>query len=213
MYNLNEIDAIVFDLGGVILNIDPERTSGAFKKLGFTDIDNYFSRFDLDHVFLQLELGKISEEEFCENVRSWLGREVSNEEIAAAWTAMIQDIPAPRMDVVKNLSKKCRTFMLSNTNVIHWRAFDEYMDANFGERFSDIMEKVYTSHELNMRKPNVEIYEHILKDSAMEPSRTLFIDDSEKNLEGAAKAGMKTYHMKIGNDLSKEIFLIFNNYN
>ncbi|MDR1554318.1 MAG: HAD family phosphatase [Prevotellaceae bacterium] len=196
-----DIRNIIFDLGDVIINVDYHKTENAFKNLGISDFDKIFSQVRQSKIVDKLEVGDISPAEFRENLRGLCGFDVSDIAIDKAWNAMILDLPHDRIAILDKLRLDYRIFLLSNTNKIH---IDYCMNSLNFELIKSKFEKVYLSHEIHMRKPNVETYEFVLNDAQLQASQTLFIDDTIINIDGAKRAGLTTYHLTNGktvNDL------------
>ncbi len=203
------IKNIIFDLGGVILNIDYNLTVKAFEALGIKNAEIIYSKKRQTEIFDLLETGKLTEEEFCESIRKISGITATNEEIIKAWNAMLLDFPEDITDVLKKAKNKYRTFLLSNTNAIHYKAYSKILKEQLGkESLAELFEKQYLSHEIGLRKPGVEVFRLILDENGLKAEETLFIDDSYQHIEGAAKAGLKTHWLQ-DNNLKK--FLTENN--
>ncbi len=196
--NLKSVRNIVFDLGGVLLNIDPERAVNGMYDLGFHKFEELYSHLKQSEVFDNLEKGKIEENEFLDEIRRYGKKEVSDESVIEAWNSLLLDFPKKIIDLLVELkrSKDYRTFLLSNTNAIHKAKYTEILYKAHGiRRLEDLFEKAYFSHEIHMRKPDIEIYEYVLKDSNLVPGETLFIDDSIINIETAQELGIQTFHV------------------
>ncbi len=205
MEMLNGIRNIIFDLGGVLLNIDPKKTIEAFGKLGMKQLvgDKGLS---YDHeIFYQMEQGKITPEEFRNGVRQLLPKEVSDDEIDAAWTAMLLDFPAIRVDLLKNLRKDFKIYLFSNTNAIHVEKFHSIFRNQHGFEVSTLFEKDFYSNEIGYRKPSPESYQEIIRLSGISPEESLFIDDSLPNVESAIACGLKGFWLEPGQKV-EEIF-------
>lgn len=198
-----QIDAtiknIIFDFGGVILNIDYKLTEEAFTKLGLKDFDKIYSQTTQKELFDVFEKGLISSFDFRRAIRNFINENISDLQIDEAWNAMLLDLPEERIQLLDKLKKKYRLFLLSNTNEIHFTAFTAYMRKEFNrEILSEVFDKYYVSHKVNMRKPEAEIFELVLNENKLKKEETLFIDDSIQHIEGANKAGLKTYFLKKG---------------
>lgn len=197
--NTQNISAIIFDLGGVILNIDYNRTSSAFKSIGLHNFDEKYSQAKQSKLFDNLETGKISEEDFFNELKKYFQRNISNIELENAWNAMLLDLPLERIDLLKKLSSQFRLFLLSNTNLIHYKAYSVYLNRTFGKMiFDEIFERQYLSFEMGMRKPDLEIFQFVLNENKLNPAETLFIDDSVQHIEGAKAAGINAIHLNSG---------------
>jgi|TARA_B110000495_G_C22999888_1_gene589906 HAD superfamily hydrolase (TIGR01549 family) len=202
MLELNGVKNIIFDLGGVILNIDYGQTANAFKKIGVTNFDEIYSQAKQGQVFDKLETGKLSIEEFSNYMKEFVPS-LKSIDIDKAWNAMLLDLPVQRIDLLKELKKGYRLFLLSNTNEIHIKAFRKMIKSSYGEYIlDDIFEQQYYSSEIGMRKPNVDCFQYVLDQNGLEPSETLFIDDSMQHVEGARKLKIKAYHLKQEEDIT-----------
>ena len=145
---------IIFDLGGVLLNIDMDKTSEAFVLLGWKDSEGRDISQAGYPVFEKLEVGKDTPEQFRENVRKILPGKATDEDIDRAWNAMLIDFPPSIIDYINHLKSKYRLFLLSNTNAIHLLRFRDVFYNSFGYSIDDLFVKTYYSHELGFRKPH-----------------------------------------------------------
>ncbi len=203
------VEAILFDLGGVIININYHLTKKAFENLGVLNFDLLFNKAKQNQLFDQLEKGEISAIDFYEQIRTIAKINLSNEEIKTAWNAILLDIPEQRIELLQHLSKKFRLFLISNTNSIHVDAFTNQLLLQFGKNpFPEIFEKVYYSSEIGKRKPDADIFNFVLEQNALTNNRCLFIDDSPQHIEGAAACGIPSFHLRDGAD----ILNLFNKY-
>ena len=188
---------IIFDLGGVLLNIDFSITEKAFKELGVTQFSNMFTQHHSNDLFVQLETGEISPEDFYEAFRRGTGTNLSDETIKKTWNALLLDFRAPTLNWLATIRSKYRIFLFSNTNQIHHDAFIEsYQQLTGNGEFDTIFEKAYYSQNMGMRKPNPEPFLYILKENNLNAKETLFIDDTIKNIETAHALGLKTIHLQ-----------------
>ena len=195
--NFSSIKNIIFDLGGVIINIDFQYTFEAFAKLGDTDILKTLQKFEGLQVFKRYEMGELSDQQLRDLLRKEFNTRVSDEEIDKAWNALLMDIPPARIDLLQNLKNKYRTFLLSNTNKIHIQEVNEILHRSTGvKNLSALFEKIYYSYEMKMSKPAVDIYFHVLKEQGLKAEETLFVDDNKDNIEGAKAAGLKVLHVQ-----------------
>lgn len=186
---MNKITTIILDLGGVILNLDQDRTISSFKNLGI-DIEELHAQTNM---FNDFEKGKISETEFRKNIRKLCKTEISDDEIDQAWNSMLLDLPQERIDILKDLKSEFNIYLLSNTNSIHIRDFLFSFNTHFKkENWNDLFHKIYYSHEVGLRKPDAEIYEFVLKDISAKGDECVFIDDNRQNLAGAGLCEIHT---------------------
>ncbi len=197
---MNQIKNIIFDLGGVILNIDYFIVVDAFKQLGISNFDEWYSQKSQNDLFDRLETGKVSPQVFRDEIKKRIGKNVSDAEIDTAWNAILLDLPAERVKLIQNLKGKYRCFLLSNTNDIHIESFSASIEKVYGsiDIFNNLFEKIYYSSKIGLRKPHVEVFEFVLKENELLPQETLFIDDSVQHIEGAKKAGINTVFLSPG---------------
>lgn len=201
--DLNNIKNIIFDLGRVLLNLDFDASIKAFQKLGLKNdvLDN--QQAYSDPVFYQLEVGKISPKEFCNGVRRVLNNQLLTDlEIEDAWYAMILDVPANRVKVVQELSKKYNVYLFSNTNQIHIERLHKAFKMEYGIDFPSLFVKDFYSHEIHERKPDLTSYQKVIELSGICPEESIFIDDLEKNIVGAKQSGLKTFWLKDGMEMT-----------
>lgn len=189
---------IIFDLGGVILNIDFALTAKAFEALGVTGFADHFSQFKISPLFEQYETGQIDDSTFLEAIKTQTGLNLSNDQITAAWNALLLDFPQERVDFLLRLRQQYNIYLLSNTNALHAFHFQEQLKQQTGLYLEDIFHKVYMSHEVKLRKPDKAIYELVLKDNNLTPEETLFLDDTHLNFSGSTEAGID--HILISKD-------------
>lgn len=196
MTNINKIKNIIFDLGGVIMNLDVSKTIKSFENIGITDIVNKTGHHYKDSVFYDFEIGKVSEIGFIERLLGMSNLTILNKDIKEAWNAMILEMPKERIELLLDLKKEYRIFLLSNTNSIHQEKFLTEFKNEYSFDFSELFEKTYYSHEIGMRKPDEKTFKYVLKDSNLNPCKTLFVDDAIDNVKIAQKVGIKTFHIK-----------------
>lgn len=193
---MKDFNAIIFDLGGVILNIDYNLTKVAFEELGIDDFDAIYSQAKQNDLFDLLETGQISSQHFINKMLDFLPSGTSPNKVVKAWNAMLLDLPKERLDLLKNLKAKYRTFLLSNTNEIHVDAFHSIIKKQHGlNNLDSFFEKTYYSNELQKRKPDVSTFIYLCEENNLDPKNTLFIDDSIQHIAGAREAGLNAYHL------------------
>jgi HAD superfamily hydrolase (TIGR01509 family) len=193
------IKNIIFDLGGVIINLDNQRTTDAFVALGLKNIKEYFGHGHAASFFKDYEVGRITDRQFIDAIRDAAGLTVSDQAIIDSWNALLLDFPAERIQLLKQLAQNYRIFLFSNTNALHLAALREIYVKTFGSgSLEDHFEKTYYSHLLGMRKPDRVSYEYIVKENGLVGSETLFVDDAIINVEGAEQAGLKGLYLRPG---------------
>lgn len=193
-----KFNAIIFDLGGVILNIDYSKTIDAFKNLGITNFNKIYTQAQQNQIFDKFETGLISEQDFRNYIKSEADKSLTDKQIDKAWNAMLLDLPEHRITLLNHLKADYPIFLYSNTNTIHLKAFKSIIKEQFGNKnlLEDTFNKTYYSHLINKRKPNPEGFEQIIEDNKLQPKTTLFIDDSEQHILGAQKVGLKSLWLK-----------------
>jgi HAD superfamily hydrolase (TIGR01509 family) len=201
---LAEIKNIIFDLGGVILNLDFKRAEQAFIDMGMKNFNELFASGQVKSFFKDYEVGLIDDVQFIKELRNAAGAEHADEVVIAAWNAMLGDFPKERIEFLNGLKKKYRLFLFSNTNAIHLQSFRKtYTDSFPDSWLDDHFETAYYSHEIKQRKPDKKAFEYVLKQSGLKPEETLFIDDSLPNIEGAKEAGLQTIHLRPGMSITE----------
>jgi len=196
------IKNVIFDLGGVILNIDNKLTEAAFTALGAKDFRKHFGHGFADSFFRDYELGKISNQQFIENLKTMIDQQLPDEIIVGAWDALLLDFPPERIKLLKELKARYRLFLFSNTNALHLSALRKIYEKTFGQNdFDNLFEKAYYSHILHMRKPDHHSYRHIIEENDLDPESTMFVDDAWINVEGANAVGLKGYYLKPGTSI------------
>jgi putative hydrolase of the HAD superfamily len=195
-YRMTGIKNIIFDLGGVVMNIDFALTTKAFAALGMEGFDNYITQYHITPLFEDYETGKIDDDTFIKAVQELSGLPLTREQITGAWNALLLDFPPARIELLRALKKKYRLFLLSNTNSLHLIEFRERFRRASGVWLEDIFEKTYYSHAVGLRKPHAAIYRLVIDENGLDPRETLFVDDTASNFSGAEEIGLKVLHVK-----------------
>lgn len=188
------LKTIIFDFGGVILDIDPQLTIKEFDKLGMPNSASFQNPDFINQVIRKFEKGILTPEAFRNKIRTYINKDVTNQQIDDAWNALLFDIPAERIHIIEEAKKHYRIFLLSNSNEIHYDLYVRDLQLRFGYReFDDLFEKSYFSFDTHLKKPNPEAFEFIINQHELDPAKTLFIDDREDNINAAAGIGLHTY--------------------
>lgn len=199
---------IIFDLGGVLLNIEPERTLNALEALGIPDFQAAYRRMQERNIFDELETGLLSAADFIAAVKEIAAVPLQDQDIIAAWNILLLDFPLRRLQLLQQLQLHHDLVLLSNTNEIHEAAFNRILQQSHGiPTIGVFFDKVYYSHRLGLRKPDPRIFEQVLQDCGFDPAHTLFIDDNEQNIAAAAGLGIRTIWLSPGMTIEKDIFL------
>ncbi|TRW23262.1 HAD family phosphatase [Flavobacterium zepuense] len=184
------INTIIFDMGDVFLNKDKQAKVKALAKIGITDWND-----DLEKLEKKLETGKIGEEEYLAGIQPHTNG-ASLEAIKDAWNAGITDFPLYRLEFLQKLAANYRLFLLSNTDPIHIEKFENEAGASFYSDFYQCFEKIYFSHEIGVRKPDAEAFNHVINKHDIQPKRTLVVDDKKFNTDAAAELGFQVWNLE-----------------
>ncbi|NVJ88941.1 MAG: HAD family phosphatase [Flavobacteriaceae bacterium] len=195
------IKNIIFDFGDIFINLDKPATLKALANYGVNQISNHMIR-----VYQQYEKGLISTDEFVEFFQKEFNLE--RQQIIDAWNAILLDFPKERLSFLKELSKtkKYRLFLLSNTNELHINWVKNSVGSEFYNEFKNCFEQFYLSHEIHLRKPDLEIYEFVLSENKLKREETLFIDDAKENTDVAKLLGIKTWNLNPGKEEVSQLF-------
>tara|TARA_B110000208_G_scaffold115843_1_gene142111 strand:- start:2438 stop:3058 length:621 start_codon:yes stop_codon:yes gene_type:complete len=191
---MKKCKAIIFDLGAVILNINYQNTIDEFTKLGVNNAATFYSKKVQTNLFNQIETGMISSNEFLKALQ----KETKNaniNQVEKAWNAMLLDLPEERIQLIEKLKNNYSIYLLSNTNAIHIDAIKKQLGKRKWLAFCKLFDKMYLSHELGLRKPDVKIFEYILNEQKLKAEEVFFIDDSPQHIAGAKKIGIHCHHL------------------
>lgn len=196
-FNAATVKNILFDFGGVFIDVDYQRTSQSFSQLGVTNFDELYAQHHANPLFEQLEKGEVSPTAFFEFFRSATGLPLSNEAITTAWNAMLGSYRISSLQWLQTIRSQYRIYLYSNTNAIHHASFTASFEQQFpGKRFDDFFVKAYYSHTCGFRKPYPASYTKLLQQEGLLAHETVFIDDTLVNIQGAAAAGLQTIHLQ-----------------
>lgn len=200
-----QIKNVIFDLGGVLLNIDYNRTKDAFAALGFLKFEEMYNQYHSDGLFTQLETGHVKPAEFYRQMLLHAPQGVTANDIENAWNAMLLNFRTPTLAFIASLQATKKVYLLSNTNAIHEAAFLKIIAEDTGvQDFDACFTRAWYSHKIGLRKPHVATYQYVLKDAGIEAGETIFIDDSYNNIEGAVAAGLQT-HLLLPNEQIQDV--------
>ena len=185
---------IIFDLGNVLVKLNPDGCIGAFKAIGMGELVDTNPQSEGMKLMSKLGVGMITTEEFCEAARKLTGTDVTNEEIINAANKMLVEIPDEKKERLLQLKKAgYRLFLLSNTIDIHWDYCVELLFPYQNHGVEDYFEQCFLSQRMHLAKPNARIYEEVIRQANIHPDETLFIDDLKENCEAAEKLGIHTF--------------------
>lgn len=195
---------IIFDFGGVICDLLPERCRTEFQKLGCSaDIfPKQYSQFE--GIFQQLDRGTISTAQFYDAVRCQGGiPNATDKQIREAWTSLLVPIQQERFEMLNRLRRYFNLYILSNANDIHWQFLDKERMSYQGEHITGWFKQIFLSYKLNLEKPEPKIFQTVIEQAGIKAEESLFLDDSQLNLEGAAGLGIQTLLTKNGDWVEK----------
>jgi glucose-1-phosphatase len=194
MVDIKKIKNILFDLGGVILDIDFENTSKAFRKMGLKNFEDLYAQCLNNDLFIKLETGLVSPDNFRKEIKKMSDKPISDNEIDDAWNSMIIGFPPENIRLLMKLKGTFKTFLISNTNKIHFQFYNRMLIEKHGVAgISDLFMKDYYSHNTGLRKPDKDFFNLVLNENKLQPSETLFIDDTMINIESAQSLGINTF--------------------
>lgn len=193
---MKEIKNIIFDFGGVIHDIRYENIADAFVRHGVKNLGDFYSKDFQTTEMDKFEKGLISVMEFRDYIRKMSHMELPDDIIDEIINAILIDVPTNRVELLTRLKKHYKLFLYSNTNQINYDCFTQRLQQKFGfDIFKECFHAAYFSHTLHIRKPAKEGFEVILREQGIKPEETLFIDDIEKNLEGARAVGINGFFL------------------
>ncbi len=193
--NTNQIEAVILDLGGVLIQLNYQLTIDAFMELGLSDPHLFYSQSEQSSLFDQYETGAISTQRFINEILPFLKPGTTPNQVVRAWNAMILDFPAEIVPFLKELGSKYPLYLLSNTNEIHYQKVIAAWKKVSEEDFHSLFCHVFLSHEIQLRKPNSEIFDYVCRTAKLKRDNTLFIDDSFQHIEGALRYGLQAIHL------------------
>lgn len=185
---------LIFDMGGVLVGFNRDCCIAAFENLGAADVADYVRDFRTEDLFQQIELGTMTTEGFCDEVRSIAHCQADNHEIVAAWNALLTPCTDQKRQRLAQLRKKYRLFLLSNTNEMHWIYCRDKLIGTPDMPTETIFEQCFLSYEMHCAKPSSEIFERLMQQTGIKAEESLFVDDSELNTEAAARLGLHVFH-------------------
>lgn len=198
---------IIFDLGGVLLNLDYSLTEKAFISAGIADFAERYSQLRQTDIFDRLETGRMGREEFVATMQQIAATPITEAQVLDAWNAMLLDFPLRRLQILQQLRNHYDLFLLSNTNEIHEEVFNNTLHRDHGiPNIGVFFDKAYMSHRVGLRKPMPEVFQYVLEENGLKPEHTLFIDDSPQHIEAANAMGIKTIYLEKGMTIEDNIF-------
>ncbi len=201
------VTTLIFDLGGVLVNLDWKHCVDNFKKIGISEMDTLISTTLQKGFILQYERGEISTEEFRAEVKKHTNADISDYEIDFAWISLLVDVPEEKLQLLLELKKKYRILMLSNTNELSYDYCKEHFFSQNGHQISDYFDRCYLSYKMGMNKPDSEIFLKLLEAENLKPEECLFLDDGIKNVNAAKELNFNVEYIEPYTNVSEWEFL------
>lgn len=189
-----KITTLIFDFGDVLINLDKPAPMRAFRQMGLHDWHS-----ELEKANLAFEVGEIEETEFLCAFQKFLPA-ISLDNIRDAWNLIIKDLPEHRIAFLEELKKDYRLVLLSNTDKIHIRRFEQTHEKSLVDRFYALFDTVFYSFEIGYRKPNADCYEYVLSKLGVTADEIFFIDDKRENTEAAKALGWNVWQLEVGQE-------------
>ena len=194
------IKTIMFDMGGVLINLNKQACIDAYKALGYDRVEEFIGNYLQKGPFLDLESGQISPEQFRDAIRREIPRPVTDRQIDDAFIAFLVDMPDYTLDMLLQLKKRYQIFLLSNTNGIIMDYVRRHIFNRQGWSMEHYFDRMFLSYQMGLVKPDPAIFEQVVAETGILPSETLFLDDSSKNTETAEKLGFRAFVVTQGED-------------
>ena len=201
MVDLSNITTLIFDFGGVLIDLDRDRSVNHFKALGVENADALLNNYVQSGIFLQLEDGSITAQEFRDGIRKETGKELCDQDIDQAFLSFLISVPDEKMELLLQLKQQYRVVLLSNTNPIHFTWCQGAVFNYKGHNIHDFFDHCYLSYQMKSSKPEPEIFQKLLAEEGVSPEHCLLLDDGEQNCKTAQALGINTYLVKPHEDL------------
>jgi len=191
---MSTIKNVIFDLGGVLYDINYKNTIEAFRDLGILDPEQLYSQKNQTKLFDEFETGKMDEKTFLQLLKKEFPGKVSEEELLKAWNAMLMGMPEHRIDFLLEIAEDYNVYLLSNTNSIHMRQIEDELSKSDLDDLKSYFDQAFLSFEIGRRKPDASTFQWVIDELGIDPEETIFIDDSAQHVNGAKQAGLNVYH-------------------
>jgi glucose-1-phosphatase len=198
----SKIKNIIFDLGGVLLNINPLLSLLELEKISGIRQGELILELASEQIFEKFDTGRLNPVEFRRDLCKILNRNVSDSEIDRIWNKLLLDIPPHRVKLLQELKNNYKVFMLSNTNSIHFEHYTREFLEIYGFNLVDLFDRVFVSHEIGIHKPDAGIYTFVLEHANLDATETVFFDDSSANIEAAELLGIRGIQITDGRDVT-----------
>ena len=201
------IKNIIFDLGGVVITLNPQQAADRFAQLGLKNAEEHLNSYTQQGIFGDLEAGDIDAETFRRKFSEMVGHNVTHQQCAFAWQGYAKEVPQRNLDALKRLRKEgYRLILLSNTNPYMMEWVDSSDFDGHGHSVTHYFDALYLSYRLHVMKPSDEIFMRMLMGERITPSECLFLDDGPRNVAAASQRGLLTYCPENGEDWTQTIY-------
>lgn len=204
---MKEIKNIAFDLGGVIITINQDNAIKRFGEIGISDAAERLNPYTQSGIFGDVEVGKITADDFIAELSKMAGRQLTFEDCQYAWKGYFQELPERNLEILRKLrAEGYKLLLLSNTNpfIMRW-ALNGDFDGH-GNTLGSYFDGLYLSYECCAMKPDVKIFNKMIADENIKPCETLFVDDGPRNVAAAGEMGFKTFCPENGSDWTKKLY-------
>jgi FMN phosphatase YigB (HAD superfamily) len=194
------IEALLFDLGRVVIDIDFDRAFARWAKHASCDDALLRARFLRDAAFCRHEMGKLSDDAYFASLRASLGIDITNAQLLDGWNAIFVGEMHGIFDHLSRIAPRIPLYAFSNSNRPH--------EACWSKRFASVLShfrEIYVSSTIGLRKPDADAYEYVVKAIGVPSDRILFFDDSLENIAGAQRCGLQTVHVTSSSDVDTAI--------
>lgn len=202
MINPSSIHSIIFDLGGVLLDIKPEITIMALSEIAGIEPQRLGEMFVASNIVPRYETGHLDDSQFRDAIRGLIHSPMSDQQIDDVWNSLLLDFPKRRVEMLKKLKEHFHILLLSNTNPIHYRHYTTRFLQDYGFGFDFLFDKQFLSQQMGMRKPDVEVFRYVVSQAQISASGSLFIDDTLANVQAAGQCGLQALHLAPGMEIA-----------
>lgn len=205
------IKNLIFDFGGVVVDIYWDAAVRRFKELGLDNAETVLDRYHQNGLFLELEEGLVDAETFREKLSAMCGRTLSTDEVEHAWLGFFNGVSTAKLKLLEELKRKYKMYLLSNTNpyVMGWARSSRFSE--YGKSLDQFFDKLYLSYQIGYTKPDKRIFEAMVADSGILPEESLFVDDGKSNIDTAKSLGFSTLLVEEHADWSDTIAAVLRN--
>ena len=194
------IKALLFDLGGVVIDVDFNQVFTKWAIFSNRGIEEIRSKFSLDHFYKSHEKGEIDITEYFSSLRRTLGIDISDFQFKEGWNSIFKAEIEGMSELLKIAKEKLPLYAFTNSNRVHEKVWSKKISQTLSQ-----FQKVFTSSDIGMRKPDPEAFQFVANSIGIELSEIIFYDDSIENIIGARNVGLNVVHVKSISDVEESI--------